>query len=257
MWTASVAGSGQVNRYASHDGSVAAGGVARWMVSSSVRSSCRIHAGCSPMSRRAIGSPHTAPSTSIAGAAGGLGRGGGGDLAGVGQRLEVGGVVGGGVQALPQQRQRLGAVQRPRLDPGAPQRGVDLVAQPQALDGCLPVHRPRHAAAGSGGQCAQLLAGVLEHRAVGHDDPPAREHGGLLGACGRPHRLLGGGEQPPPRPRELVVTFGAVLAAGDAGGVAVGGERVADRDRVGLREDLQALTVGDDAAQLREGVLDA
>ena len=171
-----------------------------------------------PRARVAAHRGENAPS----GTAGVRGGGGRGDLARVGERREVRGVVGGGVKALPQQRQGLGAVQRPGVDPGAPQRRGDLLAQAQALDRRLAVHRPRDAAARAGGQGAQLLAGLVEHRAVGHHDPPAGQHGGLLGAGGRPHRLLGGGQQPPPRPRERVVAIGAVLAARDPRRLPVG-----------------------------------
>jgi hypothetical protein len=49
---------------------------------------------------------------------------------------------------------------------------------------------------------------------------------------------------------------GIVLAGRRVCRVAVGGERVCDRYRVGLRHDLQVLPVADHTAQLRERLLD-
>ena len=120
MWTARVAGSGQVSRCASQEGSVCCGGVARWMTSSSVPSWWRSHAGLSPASIAAARRAADGVEDPVADLGGLLGAGGGGDLAGVGERREVGELGGGGVQALPQQRHCLRAVEQPGVDPAAP-----------------------------------------------------------------------------------------------------------------------------------------
>ena len=114
--------------------------------------------------------------------------------------------------------------------------------------------RPRAPAA----SCAQLLAAVVDHRPVGDGDPPARRDRRLLGAGGGDHRLPGGRQQPLARARRARAGRRArsCAAAAIGGRAIVGGERVVDRDRVGLREDHQALAVGDDPAQVRERVLD-
>ena len=71
-----------------------------------------------------------------------------GDLARVGEPLEEllllrFGELGGGVKALPQQRERLGAVEQPRVDPRAAQDRVDLLGEPLALDRGLQVRLPQ------------------------------------------------------------------------------------------------------------------
>ena len=55
-----------------------------------------------------------------------LGRRRGRDLAGCGETIQVALGIGRGVKPLPQQRERLRAVQRIGLDPGGAQRGLDL-----------------------------------------------------------------------------------------------------------------------------------
>ena len=115
-------------------------------------------------------------------------------------------------------------------------------------------HRVRPRA--PGGQRAQLLAAVFDHRAVGDRDPPAGQHRRLLGAGGGDHRLPVAASSRSRARASSGLPSARSWAAGDPGRLAVGGERVVDRDRVGLGEDHQALAVGDDPAQLRERVLD-
>ena len=115
---------------------------------------------------------------------------------------------------------------------------------------------PQRPAAGAGPARAQLLAAVVDHRPVGHDDPPPRRDRRLLGTGGRADRLAGGGHQPPARGGEVGLAGELVARRRDLGRANVGGERVVDRDRVGLRQDRQALAVGDDPAQVREAALD-
>ena len=103
---------------------------------------------------------------------------------------------------------------------------------------------------------AQLLAAVVDHRPVGHHDPPPRRDRRLLSPGGRPDRLAGCGHQPPARGGQVGPAGELVARRRDLTRANVGRERVVDRDRVGLRQDRQALAVGDDPAQVCEAALD-
>ena len=131
----------------------------------------------------------------------------------VGELVEVGELGGGGVKALPQQRERLHAVEQVGLDPGAGERRLDLPGQLQALDrgwwcaAQLVLPRARLAAWRS---CSR---GVSAAGWIGDRDPPAGGDGGLLGAGGRDHGLCQTGQEPPARRGELTVAGGGVLLA--------------------------------------------
>ena len=93
-------------------------------------------------------------------------------------------------------------------------------------------------AARAGASRAQLLAGVVDHRPVGDRDPPARRDRRLLGAGGRAHRLAW---SPPAAARARARARAGRRARSCAAAIrvasTVGGERLVDRDRVGLRVD--------------------
>ena len=98
----------------------------------------------------------------------------------VGEQVEVGG-LGGGVNALPQQRERLHAVEEVGLDPGAGERGLDLPGQLHAPDRRGVVRCPAGLPPGTHHRVPKLLArGFRSGGLVGDRDPPARGDGGLL-----------------------------------------------------------------------------
>ena len=165
--------------------------------------------------------------------------------------------LGGGVKTLPQQREGLGAIEQPGVDASAAQHGLDLADQPRTLDCRVAMRLQQRAASGPGRHRAKLLTAVVDDGAVRDEHPPPCCDCRLLGTGRGADRLARGGHQPQTRGGERRLPGEPVTSGGDLRRPDIGGERVGDRDRIGLRQDHEPLPVGNDPAQVSEAVLDA
>ena len=253
MCTASVAGSGQVNRCASHDGSVANGGVARWMVSSRLPSAWRIRGMLGDIQARGWILAHRLEEL-MAGPRRRL-RDGWRRRSGRRRRAaEVGGGVGRGVNA-PTAGPGSGCRRAARCRSRRGAAPVDLAAVSAGSPSRRRGARPTAAVLGARGQRMQLPAGIVDDRPVGDHHPPAGGDRGLVGVRGRDHRLFGRRQKPSRARAKSGMAGGVVVSGGDPGGLRLAAS-TSDRDRIGLRQDHQRLAVADGLGQMRERRLD-
>ena len=188
-----------------------------------------------------------------------LGRGGLDDPGDVLEELEVREGAGGGVQALPQHRERLDGAGDVRVDPEADQQAGDLLGVVQAVAGGGLVRGPAGAVLGC--RWGACVAEALLDRDLGaprDGDPVARLDGGLIAGRGGADGLALGLQEAPAGAREILAGWGGGEVVGDRAGdaVLVLGHGVVDRDRIGLRVQRQALVVGDRGHEACPAVLD-